>query len=85
MKFKLALALTPLLFACNSKPKGFCDCLEKSRALNAVSNQILLGNDTQDKAHELIELRKEQTQACKAFELTPGPEMLKWKKECEKD
>ncbi len=78
------IAVTAILFsACSGAPDGFCECLEKSEELNGVANQVLLGNDTEQKAKDLIQLREEQSALCKDFEETSGPDMIEWRKECE--
>lgn len=73
-----------VISACGNKvPDGFCECLDKSEELNAIANQVLLGNDTNEKGQLLIQLRQEQAQLCKDFEATSGPDMMEWKKQCE--
>ena len=84
-KLTLTVVLaSSFLIGCSSgAPDGFCECLEKSEALNAVAQQVLLGNDTQEKGQDLMRLREEKAEMCQDFEASSGADMIEWRKECE--
>ena len=82
-KWIMLSALISILISCGSDSDGFCECLEKSSELDAVANQILLGNDGDQKSQDLMKIKEEQVQACKKFEMASGPEMREWQEECE--
>jgi hypothetical protein len=71
------------LAACNSAPKGFCECLEKSEKLNKVANEVLKGDMSENKKKALLNAREEKAEVCKGFALVKGTQMQKWKRECE--
>ncbi len=86
MKMKnktILIAVSFILGACNSVPKGFCDCLTKSEKLNKLANEVLLGGASEAKTKEMIEARNQQAKACENFKTTSGDQMQKWKRECE--
>ena len=86
MKIKLIFTLAIVscfLWSCSNSSKDFCACLEESQKLDAIANQVLLGNDTDEQTKRLIEARETQAQACKDFELSSGEEMKEWMKDCE--
>ena len=85
MKKKHVFFLFSLAFlmACSSEKNPLCNCIEKSKALNDLSNSILnMEVVTEEKENELHTLRKEIDSICKPFHDMGPEELYEMRNEC---
>ena len=78
----LTVSLGLLTVGCNEAPKGFCECLEASKALNEKSMKVLQGNTDEKSKQALVQARSVQKEKCKSFENASGDNMRQWKEDC---
>lgn len=72
-----------LLGSCSTKQNPLCECIQKSEALNALSNELLYSDTTTEQDLEkLIALRYSIDSICEPFKMMGPEELYKMRNEC---
>ena len=78
-------SLLCLLFtsACKSKSNLLCECIEKSEALNEMSNILLFEEQvSEEQQNALFALRKEIDSLCEPFKMMGTEQLYELRNEC---
>lgn len=72
-----------LISSCSSKSNPLCECVEKSEALNEMSNSLLFEEQvTEDQQQALFALRKEIDSLCEPFKMMGTEQLYELRNEC---
>jgi hypothetical protein len=81
--FSLIAIAVLFLSACSEKTNPLCECIQKSEALNSLSQDILdMEIVSKEKQDELFQLREDIDSICAPFKEMGPEELYKMRNEC---
>ena len=81
----LSIAAIAVLFlsACSTETNPLCECIQKSEALNSLSQDVLdMETVSKEKQDELFQLREDIDSICAPFKEMGPEELYKMRNEC---